>query len=313
MKPLLLCAALLLPAGALAADKPAGPAGASAPLPAPTTGFCIFGGQSGLPLADPAALRSVLRKSDIIYAGGNDALPADQQARLELLKTLLKARPSKIAVGFDALGMEAQPALDEYAAGRLSEGEFLNRTGWLTRSAADFSLYRPIFALIIKHRLRALALGVPGEVIFKVEREGLAALTETERKFLPERVAVSTNTKYLDLLKAAHARLAASGAPLAWKNYLASAAAWSEGAGARVAEFAAANPGWPVLVLAGNERFVHNAALPASVKSRTIRLRQSSFYVQDAPCPAKLPAGHKDLANYVWYLDHAAAKEQTTR
>lgn len=306
MKLLLLCGILLLPAGVQAAGKPAEPPGRPAASTAAPAGLCIFGGQSGLPLADQAAFKSVLRKSDVIYAGGSDVLPADQQARLQLLTTLREARSSRIAVGFDALGMEAQPALDEYAAGKLSEEEFLNRTGWLTRSAADFSLYRPLFALIIKHRLRALALGVPGEITFKVERQGLAALTQDDKRFLPERVTVSAHKKYLDFLKASHARLAATGAPLSWKNYLAADAVWSEGAGAKVAEFAAANPGWAVLVLAGNDRLLHNAALPASVKSRTARLRHASFYLQHATCPAKMPAEHKDIASYVWYLGQAA-------
>lgn len=307
MRPLLLCAALLLSAGAAAAGKPAKPAEKAAALPALPPGFCIFGGQSGKPFGDLASFKSVVWKNDVLYAGGDDALPADQQARLEVLKTLREARASKIAVGFEALGMEAQPLLDEYAAGRLSEEEFLSRTGWLARSAADFSLYRPLFEFIVRNRLRALALGVPGEVIFKVERDGLAALNEDDKSFLPEQVAVSAHKKYLDFLKASHARLAASGAPLTWENYLASASAWNEGAGARVAGFANANPGWSVLVLARNDRLVHNAALPASVKSRAPKLRQASFYFQDAPkCPVKMPAEHKDLANYVWYLDHAA-------
>jgi len=306
MKLLLLCAVLLLPAGVHAADKPAVPQGKAVlpPSPAPS---CIFGGQSGLQPADRAAFRSVFRKSDIHYAGGGDALPADQQARLELLKLLREARSTKIAVAFETLGMETQPALDDYAAGRLSEEEFLNKTGWLTRSAADFSLYRPLFAAIARDRLRALALDVPGELTFKVERQGLAALSDEERRLLPERVTPSADKKYLALLKTAHARLAAAGAPLSWKNFLAADAARSEGAGAKAAEFAAANPGWAVLVLAGNDRLVYNAALPASVKSRTARLRHASFYFEHAPCPAKMPAEHKGLADYVWYLGRPAA------
>jgi uncharacterized iron-regulated protein len=270
--------------------------------------FCILGGRSGEPLGGMAPFKTVVRKSDVLYAGGNDAQPADQEARLETLKALSRARGSKIAVGFETLGMENQPALDEYAAGALSEAEFLNRTGWLARSAADFSLYRPIFDFIIGHRLRALALGVPGEVIFKVERKGLAALDEEDKRFLPPKVTVSSDAKYLDFLRASHALLAASGAPLTWENYAAAAAARDEGAGSRVAGFASANPGWAVLVLAGNDRLLHNAAIPASVKRRAPRLRQASFYVLGAAeCPAKLPAADKELADYVWYLDHAAA------
>ncbi len=290
------------------AGKPVPKAAAKTPAKAagvPPPSLCIFGGQSGKPFGDQASFKSVIWKSDVIYAGGADGRQKDQEARLEILKALREARSSKIAVGFEAVNIPLQPVLDDYAAGKMTEEDFLQKTAWQKDSGVDFSFYKPVFDFIIKNKLRALALGIPRETIFKIEREGAAALNEDEKKMLPETASVILNKKYLERLKASYAGLnPAAGAPLSWDNYLSSVSSWNEAAGAKIAAFMNANPGWSVLVAAGNARLVYNAALPASVKSRTIKLRQASFYIEDAACPGTLPADHKDLANYVWYISH---------
>ena len=293
-------------------------AGKTAPKPAakpapkaavvPPLNLCIFGGQSGKPFGDLASFKSVIWKSDVIYAGGAAGQLKDQEARLEILKALREARSSKIAVGFEAVNIPLQPVLDDYAAGKISEEEFLQKTGWQTSSGVNFSFYKPIFTFIIQNKLRALALGIPRETIFKLEREGAAALNEDEKKMLPETASVIKHKKYLDYLKTSYAGFgaaAAAGAPLSWNNYLAAVSSWNEGAGAKIAGFVNANPGWSVLVTTSNDRIIYNAALPSSVKSRTVKLRQASFYFEDAAkCPETLSADHKDLANYVWYINH---------
>jgi len=306
MRALLLSLLFLLPCGAHSAGKqPAKPAVKKTVLPPLPPDFCIFGGQSGKPFGDIASFKSVIWKNDVVYSGGAPDQPKDQQARLDILKSMREARSTKIAVGFEALDMGMQPALDAYAAGSMTEEEFLQKTGWQT---VDFPLYRPLFDFIIQHKLRALALGVPKEIILKIERDGQGALNDDDKKFLPAQVNITKSPKYLAFLKASYAGLNAAanaGAPLTWDNYLAAVSSWNEAAGSKIAEFVNANPGWSVLVAAGNDRIVYNAALPASVKSRTVKLRQASFYFENAvKCPAALPKEHKELANYVWYLDH---------
>ena len=295
-------------AGKPAAKPAAKPEVKAAAVVAPLPNLCIFGGQSGKTFGDLASFKTVIWKSDVIYAGGADGQQKDQEARLEILKTLREARSSKIAVGFEAVNIPLQPVLDDYSAGKISEEDFLQKTGWQNNSGVDFSFYKPLFAFIIQNKLRALALGIPKETIFKIEREGAAALTGDEKKILPETANIIKHKKYLDHLKASYAGFgaaAAAGAPLNWDNYLSAVSSWNEGAGAKIAEFVNANPGWSVLVAASNDRFIYNAALPASVKSRTMKIRQASFYVEDgAKCPETLPADHKDLANYVWYINH---------
>ena len=289
-------------------SKRKAPAAASAPmaLTHSTPNFCIFGGQSGKALGGQAAFSSIVWRSDVVYIGETHDQPLDHQAQLEALKAMRIARGQKIAVGFEMLDLTQQAALDDYAAGKLGEADFLARTGWADNWGFDFAMYRPVFEFVRQNKLRALALNVPRAVVAKIARGGLESLSADERKLLPETVALPHNARYNDYLKASfggHGEQTVQGMTL--ENYQASMAAWNEGMGARIADFLAANPGYEVLVLAGNGHLMYNAGIQASVKSSAKDLRQASFYTEDArTCPDAIQAGHKDIANYVWYMNH---------
>jgi uncharacterized iron-regulated protein len=206
------------------------------------------------------------------------------------------------------LNMTLQPVLDDYAAGKITEEEFLAKADWKKEWGFDFNLYKPVFDFIVQNKLRALALNVPKKVVAKIARMGLEGLDDEDKKFLPETVKITKHKKYLEYLKTSFDGLGAT--PMSkmftWDNYLASMSAWNEGMGFRVAEFVTANPGWSVLVVAGNGHVIYNAAIPASVKSRAKTIRQASFYTENAAkCPAVFPKANKDMANYLWYIDHS--------
>ena len=288
-------------------DKREAPAEAAKPDPR----FCIFGAQSGKPFNTEAAFMSVVWKNDVVYVGETHDQPLDHAAQFEALKAMKIARGSKIAVGFEMLNQTLQPILDDYAAGKLTQEEFLDKVNWKKEWGFDFNMYKPLFDFIVEHKLRGLALNVPKKVVGKIARTGLDSLTPEEKAFLPEKVEITKHKKYNEYLKASFAGHGDS--PMAkmftLENYLASMAAWNEGMGNKVAEFLNVNPGWSVLVVAGNGHVVHNAAIPASVKSRVKDVRQASFYTEDGACPEKLNKDHKDLANYVWYINHPPKAE----
>lgn len=315
MKTFLFLLVLLAPLSAhagKAAKKPEAniekrPALAALPSPAGGPGYCIFGAQSGKAFSGDAAFKAVVWKNDVVYVGETHDQPLDHLAQLEALKAMKIARGSKIAVGFEMLNQTLQPVLDGYAAGKLTEAEFLEQADWKKEWGFDFAMYKPLFDFIVQNKLRALALNVPKKIVSKIARGGLAALTPEEAAALPSPVAITTHKKYLDYLKETYSGHGDS--PMAkimtFENYLASMCAWNEGMGARAAEFLNANPGYAVLVIAGNGHVMYNAAIPASVKARVKGVRQASFFTQSADkCPETMPKEDKDVANYIWYINH---------
>lgn len=289
-------------------------------------GFCVFNGVSGAPLAGEAAFKAVLRDADAVFSGESHDQLKDHLAQLEALKALSAARGEKVVVGFEMLNMTLQPVLDEYAAGKLTEEEFLLKADWKKEWGFDFNLYKPLFDFIRANKLKALALNLPKKVVSTIARAGLEGLSPEQRQYLPAKVEITKNEAYIKYIRDSfenHGKARASGEKaflrqyilgrenkaargmFTFENYLAAMCAWNEAMGSRLADFLNANPGFAGQVIAGSGHVIYNAGIPASVGSRTGGLRPVSFYPQDAAaCPASFPAVDSGLADYVWYLDH---------
>ncbi|MEI7481242.1 MAG: ChaN family lipoprotein [Elusimicrobiota bacterium] len=275
-------------------------------------GFCIFSGPSGEPLNDEAAFKAVIRDADVVFSGETHDRMTDHLAQLEALKALGEARGEKIAVGFEMLNMTLQPILDDYADGKISEEEFLLKSGWKEEWGFSFSLYRPLFDFVRSNKLKALALNLPKKVVAKIARAGLDGLSPEEKRYLPAKVEITKNEAYIKYIRQAfegHGNRAGGagkkgmGDMFTFENYLAAMCAWNEAMGARLADFLNANPGFAGLVIAGSGHVIYNAGIPASAGSRTSGLRAVSFYPKDAAvCPAAFPADDAGLADYVWYM-----------
>jgi len=282
-------------------------------------GLCIFNAASGGPL-DEAGFKAAAGGADVVFSGETHDQLNDHLAQLEALKALTAARGEKVAVGFEMLNMTLQPILDEYAAGKLSEEEFLLKADWKKEWGFDFKLYKPIFDLIREKKLKALALNLPKKVVSKIARVGLAGLSAEEKQYLPAKVEITKNEAYIKYIRATfegHGKADSPGTKgpgkekagmgdFTFENYLAAMSAWNEAMGARLADFLNANPGYAGQTIAGAGHVMYNAGIPASVASRTAGLRLVSFYPQEAAsCPAAFPAEDAGLADYVWYLAHA--------
>lgn len=301
-------------------------------------GFCIFNGVSGVPLAGEAAFKAVLRDADAVYSGESHDQMNDHLAQLEALKALSAARGEKVVVGFEMLNMTLQPILDEYAAGKLSEEEFLLKADWKKEWGFDFNLYKPLFDFIRANKLKALALNLPKKVVSSIARVGLEGLSPEQKKYLPAKVEITKNEAYIAYIRDSFGnhgkarsgtaagraekdflreyilgkRQKGMGDLFTFENYLAAMCAWNEAMGSRLADFLNENPGYAGQVIAGSGHVIYNAGIPASVGSRTGGLRPVSFYPQDAAaCPASFPAEDAGLADFVWYIDHSAAARKT--
>lgn len=297
--------------GSLAALS-AGAKALSVPAPARSgegPGLCVFDARTGVPLDGEQAFKAVAGGADLVSVGETHDQVKDHQAQFLALQALNEARGPKIAVGFEMLNLTLQPVLDEYAAGRLTEAEFLAKADWANEWGFDFSMYKPLFDLIREKKLKALALNLPKKVVSKIARVGLEALPAEDKKYLPADLQVTKNERYISYIKESfegHGDSPMSGM-FKFENYLAAMSAWNETMGARMADFLNANPGYAGLVIAGSGHVIFNAGIPASVASRTSGLRQASFYPQPASaCPAALPAGDAGLADYVWYKDYSS-------
>ncbi|MCK6460090.1 MAG: ChaN family lipoprotein [Planctomycetes bacterium] len=123
-----------------------------------------------------------LAEADAVFVSGS------REVELAVLDYLFK-RGRLHAIALDSFPRTAQAALDDYSFGRIDEAELARRCG-------DFADGTPPLLLFARERrLPVLALGVERGILEAVERGGLEALSEEQRRSLPAVHATDAKTE----------------------------------------------------------------------------------------------------------------------
>ena len=93
----------------------------------------------------------------------------------------LHSRNANMMVGFEMLPRRAQPVLDAWRAGRLTEQEFLEQSEWRKVWGYDADLYLPLLQFTRQNRLTALALNIDRELVSRVGQQGWNGIDEADR------------------------------------------------------------------------------------------------------------------------------------
>ncbi|WP_323003245.1 ChaN family lipoprotein [Denitromonas sp.] len=184
--------------------------------------------------------------------------------QLETLR-FLHARTPDIAIGVEWFQTPFQTHLDDYLAGRISETEMLERTGYFDRWRFDYRLYRPVIEYARANRIPIVALNAPVELTRKIGEGGLAALTPEARATLPADY-VRGNAAYDARVRRAFDMHPMEGANFA--HFLDVMLTWDETMAATAANYLAANPGRRLLIFAGSGHIAHRDGIPARLERR---------------------------------------------
>jgi hypothetical protein len=101
--------------------------------------------------------------------------------QLHTIAGLHALRPN-LVLGFEMFPRRVQPALDAWAAGRLTDQEFLRQSDWPHVWGYDSGLYLPLFHFTRLHRIPMLALNVERQMVSRVRGHGWAAVPDGERE-----------------------------------------------------------------------------------------------------------------------------------
>ncbi len=149
----------------------------------------------------PAAMRQVVaqaEKADLILVGEVHDNKAHHALQLEVLRAL-KKDGIPIAIGTETMQADSQGDLDAFIAGKMSEDRF--RQVFARNWSYDWGLYRDIFIFAKENGIPMIALNLPKELVVKVSRRGYAALTEEEKKSLPQGTMCDLNNPHTEFLK----------------------------------------------------------------------------------------------------------------
>jgi uncharacterized iron-regulated protein len=148
---------------------------------------CLSAGQWYTPagertaaVAPQALLRDLAGKRVVLLGERHD--DADHHRWQLQVITALHAQQPNVVIGMEMLPRRAQPVLDEWVAGRLTEPQLLTRTEWARVWGFDPALYLPILHFARLNRLPVVALNVDRAVVSEVASKGLAAIPAERRE-----------------------------------------------------------------------------------------------------------------------------------
>jgi len=216
-------------------------------------------------VSDLDAVIAELADKRVVFVGEQHDRYEHHLTQLEIIRRLHEA-DSRLAIGMEAFQQPFQRYLDDYIEGRLSEQEMLRATEYYARWRFDFRLYAPILRYAREHRLPVLALNLPEELTRKVGAEGIAGLSEEERRRIPAEIDRSDHayeqrlTDIFDL----HPRHNGQ----SFERFLDVQLLWDEGMAERAAGFLGSHPDYRLVILAGAGHLAYGSGIPQRLERR---------------------------------------------
>ncbi len=105
--------------------------------------------------------------------------------QLEIIKALHQ-QGKKVAIGMEMFQRKFQPVLDDYIAKKIDEKTFLQRSEYFIRWKYNYNLYKPIMDYARDNNISVVALNLEKEIVKKVTKNGFYALSDDEKKMLPQ-------------------------------------------------------------------------------------------------------------------------------
>ena len=183
--------------------------------------------------------------------------------QLAILRAL-HARHPKMALGVEWFQQPAQPHLDDYVAGRITEAEMIERTGYFDRWRFDYRLYRPVLQYAREHGIPIIALNAPVELTNRISEVGVDGLTAEERAGLPD--IDRSNTEYARYLRRFFDQH--PGERRNFDRFLDVQLTWDESMAERAATYLKQNPDRHMVLMAGSGHLAYRWGIPDRLKRR---------------------------------------------
>ncbi len=185
--------------------------------------------------------------------------------QLEFIRRLHAINP-RIAIGMEAFQQPFQAVLDDYVAGRISEEQLLRQTEYYQRWGVDYRLVDPILRFAREHQLPVIALNVRRELTRRVASTGMANLPSDMKSELPPGLE-PPSPEYRRRLEAVFALHEGSN-DRNFDHFVDAQLLWDEGMAERAARFLVENPGYQMVILAGNQHIAWDDTIPGRLMRR---------------------------------------------
>jgi uncharacterized iron-regulated protein len=253
-------------------------------------------------LVTPAEFARQLATTQVVFVGEEHTNAEAHAVQLAVLRALADSGRA-VTVAVEMLPWTQQAVLDEWVAGRLTEDDFLARSGWYASWGHHWNYYREIFAFARDRGLPMAAVNAPRDLVRRIRADGFGVIGSDAARF-PPAIAPATD-EYRQLFTASFGSGdALHTSPTALEGLLRAQLAWDAAMGwnARQALRADPRPGAVVVVLLGTGHVAYG--LGAERQARTDATLRTASVV---PVTAGAGRAQASLADFLWGIPPQSA------
>jgi len=134
------------------------------------------------------AVKDVLKTASdkkVILLGEDHDNEEHHRWQLSMIAQIYSRNPN-MAIGFEMFPRVAQPILDDWVAGELSEDEFLKQTKWHEVWNYNPAYYLPMFHFARINRIPMYALNIPRAMVSQIGEQGWNSLSKKSKEVIGE-------------------------------------------------------------------------------------------------------------------------------
>ncbi len=203
-----------------------------------------------------------LRDADVVFVGELHTHKSHHRVQLDIIRALDES-DIPLAIGLEMFKADSQSELDRWVSGRMEENDF--RSVYMNNWGVDWNQYRDIFLYAREHSLPMIGLNIDESIPRQVARMGFKSLTEEQIKAL-QGVSCDVDPRYKDFIRRALGRH--GGDEMTFRNFCEAQMVRDSTMAFRVMDFIRSNPGYTIVVLAGNAHS-WKPGIPEQLKRRS--------------------------------------------
>ncbi len=231
------------------------------PLPA----SAIYNGKNGKPTRLEILIKSIHPGSVVIISEIHNN-PQHHENQLKLLNALSQEHPlTEISIGMEFFSFTHQSLINNYLSKRFSEKYFLEQINW---GALPFEFYRPLVQFSLTTNGWTYGINAPRFLTSKVSKNGLEALSESEKKLLPPNFKLG-RAQYFERFKQAMSgghKLPDS----VIENYFAAQSIWDDTMAYNSLLLTEKNPQQILVIIVGDFHNIYGGGLPDRLLARGV-------------------------------------------
>jgi uncharacterized iron-regulated protein len=251
-----------------------------------------------------------MMSSRFVYLGETHDSLAMHDIQLRIIQALYE-RDKNLAIGMEMIPVTFQNTLNKWSLGILKKEEFIHEVLWYETWNFNFGYYEKIFAFAKDNVIPVYGLNIPRELVTKIRVQGWDALSEDEKKLVPQpnlsheehRTLIRTIFESSDLPH----QMKGQGLDMMFEGLYRAQSAWDESM-AFYASRASEKEGKRMVVLAGSGHFLYNLGINGRAFEKN-GLPFKTVICIDIPEDKGITQVSGSLSDYVWGLheeDHPA-------